>query len=715
MSDQNPSAILREAKGIHATIKELLKTKEPFEKEIDFQRKNLRRRYLNLLLVHPYTKESDNVETHLWMQTSYSFISDYKQRLARIERATQRQPPGQSRHGPVEYRKLLQRFRQFLADEDKFWTQFVVRYHRSFSLDEAHPALVALGLVSEVADSPEELSPINGRNHFQFPPSTSFAPTSSSDRESRLTIVSKALVCLGDIARYREQYNESGGRSRVGPEEEGKGRKRNKRGGPPIADIPRPRNFERARTCYEQAKLLTPHDGNPSHQLAIIASYEKDMFTSLVHYYRSLCVKHPYETASENMAGLLSRTLEQRNTSGKKEVPPDIAHVPKVLIEEFKHKVVVLHALWRLGNESDDSTMVKEASNIYARFYDLVSERHLPEDFITRLVTLAQGALWKIRMLQDASSNNIKSRPRSFVASLPSPVIEARIYTHLLSLFRALLQVSIEKLKEPPPVDSDKDLAQRLIVEFRRTLPAMRIAGKWLRANYKYVMGDPEAQGNRKGKAKHTTESSGIISPLSTETIDFWRTYAEFLRALSRTFPQDRLPDLNFALTEDIEMKGFRPLKGYMDLQRNTNGTNGKEGLPLKESEVHPNDLHLMRIKDILSDAKALVEMENSPLAIYGNQFVVRGVESQVQPIPSMLPPTINQPVSPAFREQEDDAMTELTSNTDDAVIRDAFTHLNEGDDDDDDDEVDRIVWDPNPRFFSVTSMHVMAMLNIIL
>lgn len=251
--------------------------------------------------------------------------------------------------------------------------------------------------------------------------------------------------------------------------------------------------------------------------------------------------------------------------------------------------------------------MVKEASNIYARFYDLVSERHLPEDFITRLVTLAQGALWRARMLQDTTSNNIKSRPRSSAASLPSPVIEARIYTHLLSLFRALLQVGIEKLKEPPPVDSDKDLAQRLIVEFRRTLPAMRIAGKWLRANYKYVMSDPEAQGDRKGKARDT-ESSGIISPSSAETIDFWRTYAEFLRALSRIFPQDRLPDLNFALTEDTEMRGFRPLKGYMDPNKGSSGI--EEGVPLKESEVHPNDLHLMRIKDILSDAKALVEME---------------------------------------------------------------------------------------------------------
>lgn len=29
----------REAKGIHQSLKELLKTKEPFDKEVDFQRK----------------------------------------------------------------------------------------------------------------------------------------------------------------------------------------------------------------------------------------------------------------------------------------------------------------------------------------------------------------------------------------------------------------------------------------------------------------------------------------------------------------------------------------------------------------------------------------------------------------------------------------------------------------------------------------------------
>lgn len=62
------------------------------------------------------------------------------------------------------------------------------------------------------------------------------------------------------------------------------------------------------------------------------------------------------------------------------------------------------------------------------------------------------------------------------------------------------------------------------------------------------------------------------------------------------------------------------------------------------------------------------------------------------------MPPSLNsllalsQNVPPV--DLEEDAMTELTSNTDDAVLRDAFGHLNDEDDGD-----DEIVWDPNPRY----------------
>ncbi|KAJ3537656.1 hypothetical protein NM688_g6648 [Phlebia brevispora] len=114
--------ILREAKSLHNELKESLKHHDVSDREIEIHRKNLRRQYLRLLFLHPYARESKDAETLMWMQTSYSLIAIYKQRIAALDRAIQHPRQGQqsSHHPPrtVEYRKLLQRFRQFLAEEE---------------------------------------------------------------------------------------------------------------------------------------------------------------------------------------------------------------------------------------------------------------------------------------------------------------------------------------------------------------------------------------------------------------------------------------------------------------------------------------------------------------------------------------------------------------------------------------------------------------------
>ena len=315
------------------------------------------------------------------MQTSYAFISSYKQRIAALDRAIQnnqrqqqqqQQPPQrQNNHGPVEYRKLIQRFRQFLADEDRFWTQLILRLFRLFDLQEAQSALHVIGLLGRTDDVVPSTStaegPIvetrdgimhgsNGRNHFQFPPddpAVSFAPTTPEERAARMAILTKAVICLGDIARYRELYNESGGRPKAGHEDSSSARRaRNRRGGATAEAFPRLRTYEKAQLCYEQARLLVPYEGNPSHQLAILASYKKDSFASLIHYYRALCVRQPYDTAAENLGTVLTKALDlwrQRTKRGEKQA--DTSFSPRARIENFKEKVVVLHALWRIGLE----------------------------------------------------------------------------------------------------------------------------------------------------------------------------------------------------------------------------------------------------------------------------------------------------------------------------------------------------------------------------
>jgi protein SMG7 len=290
------------------------------------------------------------------MQSSYSFITIYKQRIARADPSGLAGGPRQGRResqgGVVEYRKLLSRFRQFLTEEEKFWTQLVVRLRRSFGLDEVHASLVALDLIPpdiEVAPAQQQAEAVGrGQNIFPVEDESVF-PSHSEQRQNQLSIVSKVLVCLGDIARYKEQYNDKGGRPKagqeIGPPAKKNGKKQN-------GDfIIRSRDYDKAQQRYEHARILVPSEGNASHQMAILASYQRDTFGSLVHYYRALCVQQPYETAAENMEKALNKALDYWKSSGPTRAARPQPTAARLRIDDLQERIVVLHAYWANVNE----------------------------------------------------------------------------------------------------------------------------------------------------------------------------------------------------------------------------------------------------------------------------------------------------------------------------------------------------------------------------
>lgn len=245
--------------------------------------------------------------------------------------------PSRQDNNKVEYRKLLARFRQFLAEEDKFYVQLLIRFRTQFELNDTHEALVKAGVIST------DPKPESSRNIF--PQDKSPPPASESERYSRLNTFVKLLVCLGDIARYREQYNDGRGRPRAGHEYE-PAKPAGHKGKKGAQENIRPRNYSRAQAIYEQARLLVPDDGNASHQLAILAAYQKDSFSALLNYYRALCVRQPYDTATNNLNTVLRKALEQFRASRKADQKSeDIRRVPKFRVDRFKEWVVVLHAL----------------------------------------------------------------------------------------------------------------------------------------------------------------------------------------------------------------------------------------------------------------------------------------------------------------------------------------------------------------------------------
>src|SRR5260221_10724004 len=119
-----------------------------------------------------------------------------------------------------------------------------------------------------------------------------------------------------------------------------------------------------------------------------------------------------------------------------------------------------------------DSIAPKHDESVVKEFSDLVSNRRLSIDAITKVVITAQGALWKQRKVNTSASVSM----------------ESRIASHVVALHRALLLCGITELDEAAKI-VEEDLAMRITATFRRTLPALRIASKWLRANLEYVLG----------------------------------------------------------------------------------------------------------------------------------------------------------------------------------------------------------------------------------
>ena len=318
-----------------------------------------------------------------------------------------------------------------------------------------------------------------------------------------------------------------------------------------------------------------------------------------------------------------------------------------------------------------DSTSPNHADRVREEFNALVSDRVLPIDLISKAVVLGHGALWKQRMIRDPGQNK-KSGVSSPIAASRA-TIESRIFVHIIGLHITLLKIGLIELDEAPEDASENDLAQRITATFRRTLPALRIASKWLRANFKYVL-QAQSDGNEKDA--------------------LWTTYSRFSNALSHTFPVERLPSMNAPLDEDTEMRGFSPLNKMMDAGHTAGGDEngvGDNSAPVGQGQVHPNEEQLMRIADLLGDANILMAMEDGPVGLKH----LGGSEPATVGGQNLLPAIHN---NGHDLDVDEDAMTETTSRTDDDPVGDAFRKVLDGSDGDLDEEGqedDEIVWDP--------------------
>lgn len=235
-------------------------------------------------------------------------------------------------------------------------------------------------------------------------------------------------------------------------------------------------------------------------------------------------------------------------------------------------------------------------------FRSLIAERHLPLNNVIETVIMAQGALWKHRMLRDPGEESRTS----------ASVIESRIARHTLGTYITLMDVGLHQIqigsKELGVQDSD-DLAQKITAPFRRMLPALRLASKWLRANLKYVL---QAQ----SRADEARQGSIFIDNLES----FWETYARFMLEISRVFLTAKLPSTPKPLREDNELRGFLPFTKFLASSDSSDVSDRLEPRgAITQSDEHPNEDHLMRIAGLVEDACAIAstKVRNHVLGVH--------------------------------------------------------------------------------------------------
>ncbi|KAK9936393.1 hypothetical protein M0R45_013237 [Rubus argutus] len=217
----------------------LIHAKGLFHSDVQDLYRSVRSSYENLILNDHAQLELQDIEYSLW-KLYYKLIDEFRKRIKRSSAA-----PRNDSH--------IEGFKLFLSEGIQFYQNLIVKIRECNSLAEESVFYRKEGICT--------FGEQKKMQKCQF-------------------LCYRFLVCLGDLARYREQYEKPDVQSR---------------------------NWSVAATHYLEATRIWPDGGNPHNQLAVLAMYIGDEFLALYHCIRSLAVQKPFPDAQDNLTLLFEK------------------------------------------------------------------------------------------------------------------------------------------------------------------------------------------------------------------------------------------------------------------------------------------------------------------------------------------------------------------------------------------------------------------------
>ncbi|KAF4388811.1 hypothetical protein F8388_018990 [Cannabis sativa] len=296
----------------------LIHTKDLLPNDVQELYRKVRSIYEKLILNDCEQAELQDVEYSLW-KLHYKHIDEFRKRI--------------KKSSDVELYKTnhIEGFKIFLSEAIEFYQNLIVK-------------------TRNVSRLPQESSSCRkgGETGFSEP----------KKMQKCQFLCHRFLVCLGDLVRYREQYEKP--------------------------DVQK-HNWSRAAIHYMEATMIWPDSGNPHNQLAVLATYVGDEFLALYHCIRSLAVKEPFPDARDNLILLLERNRSSCLPSLSSEADFDFSKPSKRSITMTNLKSIDDISYWATLKDEDSGSLPALFCSLFIRiisfFFIKSSLKEFPSAF----------------------------------------------------------------------------------------------------------------------------------------------------------------------------------------------------------------------------------------------------------------------------------------------------------------------------------------------
>ncbi|XP_052757427.1 uncharacterized protein LOC113517389 isoform X2 [Galleria mellonella] len=189
--------------------------------------------------------QSDNIEHHFWKILYYNFIEVLRKSFPQIS--------------PDDKPEIVKLINVIIEEGNVFFENLVQMLEKTYKFN-----------IEEYIND----------NHVLPPKGLGYVGLA-------LISVQKLYVFLGDLARYREQVNETN-------------------------------NYAKSKFWYTKAQQINPKNGRPYNQLAILAVYARRKLDAVYYYMRSLMSSNPFSSARESLISLFDENRKKYEAAERK-------------------------------------------------------------------------------------------------------------------------------------------------------------------------------------------------------------------------------------------------------------------------------------------------------------------------------------------------------------------------------------------------------------